>query len=78
MPPRARPSRAPAWFAWWIGLASGELRHEAMVSTRHYMVYSYSDFDVAPGITPPIVVTASTITPATPVSTHRATPADAR
>jgi hypothetical protein len=67
-PPRASPSRAPAWFAWWIGLASGELRREAMVSTRHYMVYGYSDFDVPLGIARPVNDRASAVTPATPVS----------
>jgi len=74
-PPRANPSRAPAWFAWWIGLASGELRREAMVSTRHYMVYGYSDFDVPPDITAPVDDTAPAVPPATPVSTAMATPA---
>jgi hypothetical protein len=52
-PPRTTPSRTPAWFAWWIGLASGEVRREAMVSTRHYMVYGYSDFDAPLDIIPP-------------------------
>jgi copper transport protein len=74
-PPRTSPSRAPAWFAWWIGLASGEVRREAMVSTRHYMVYSYTDFDAPPNITPPVNVSAPAVTPATPVSTSPATPA---
>ena len=74
-PPRANPSRAPAWIAWWIGLASGELRREAMVSTRHYMVYGYSDFDVPPDITAPVDDTAPAVPPATPVSTAMATPA---
>jgi copper transport protein len=74
-PPRANPSRAPTWFAWWIGLASGEVRREAMVSTRHYMVYGYSDFDAPLGITPPVDVTAPAVIPATPASTSMATPA---
>ena len=74
-PPRSNPSRAPAWFAWWIGLASGEVRREAMVSTRHYMVYGYSDFDAPLGITPPVDVSAPAVTPATPASTSVATPA---
>jgi hypothetical protein len=73
-PPHTSPSRAPAWFAWWIGLASGEVRREAMVSTRHYMVYGYSDFDAPLGITPPADVTAPAVTPATPASTSVATP----
>jgi methionine-rich copper-binding protein CopC len=77
-PPRASPSRAPAWFAWWIGLASGELRREAMVSTRHYMVYGYTDFDAPLGITPPVNVTAPSVTLATPASTSVATPPSAQ
>jgi copper transport protein len=74
-PSRTSPSRAPAWFAWWIGLASGEVRREAMVSTRHYMVYSYSDFDAPLGITPPVDVAAPTVISATPASASMATPA---
>ena len=74
-PPRANPSRAPAWFAWWIGLASGEVRREAMVSTGHYMVYEYSDFDAPLNITPPVVPSAPAVTPATPVPTSPTTPA---
>jgi methionine-rich copper-binding protein CopC len=74
-PPRTSPSRAPAWFAWWVGLASGEVRREAMVSTRHYMVYGYSDFDAPLGIAPPVDVTQPAVTSATPMSTPVATPA---
>ena len=69
-PPRTSPSRAPAWFAWWIGLASGEVRREAMVSTRHYMVYEYSDFDAPLDITPPVVES----TPQATATSQRATP----
>jgi copper transport protein len=74
-PPRSRPSRAPAWFAWWIGLASGEVRREAMVSTRHYMVYGYSDFDAPLAITPPIDASAPAVPPSTPAAPSVATPA---
>jgi hypothetical protein len=74
-PPRASPTRAPTWFAWWIGLASGELRREAMVSTRHYMVYSYSNFDAPLGITLPVDVSESAVLSATPISTPVVTPA---
>jgi hypothetical protein len=74
-PPRTSPSRAPAWFVWWIGLASGEVRREAMVSTRHYMVYGYSDFDAPLGITAPTDIAAATAAPATPVPTSIAKPA---
>ncbi|MBW3631546.1 MAG: copper resistance protein CopC [Chloroflexi bacterium] len=74
-PPRTSPSRAPAWFAWWIGLASGEVRREAMVSTRHYMVYEYSDFDASLDITPPVVVSTSESTAISQEATPIATPA---
>ena len=77
-PPRASPSRAPAWFAWWIGLASGELRREAMVSTQHYMVYGFSDFDAPLEITPPIDRPAPPVAPATPPTPAVATPAAIR
>jgi hypothetical protein len=77
-PPRTSPSRAPAWFAWWIGLASGEVRREAMVSTRHYMVYGYSDFDAPPGITPPTDAPAPAITSATPAAAPEASPSAAQ
>jgi copper transport protein len=68
-PPREDPSRAVAWFAWWIGLASGEVLREAMVSDRHYMVYGYSDFDASLGIAPPVAATAPAATPTQPVAT---------
>ena len=74
-PPRTNPSRAPAWYAWWIGLASGEVRREAMVSTRHYMVYEYSDFDATLGITPPAVVSTPEATATSQSATPIATPA---
>jgi hypothetical protein len=51
--PRSNPSRAPAWFAWWIGLASGEVRQEAMISTRRYLVTRFSGFDAPLDIAPP-------------------------
>jgi copper transport protein len=57
-PPRADPSRPPEWFAWWIGLASGEMRQEAMISTRHYMVSRFRDFDAPLDIVPPIALAA--------------------
>jgi copper transport protein len=77
-PPRADLSRAPAWRAWWIGLASGEVRREATVSTRDYMDRGFSDFDAPLEIQPPVMPVTSTpvATPgnrsATPVATPRA------
>jgi hypothetical protein len=49
------PARAPAWFAWWVGLASGQVRREAMISTRQYTVSEYRDFNAELGIEPPVV-----------------------
>jgi methionine-rich copper-binding protein CopC len=72
-PPRQNPSRAPAWFAWWVGLASGEVRQEAMISTRHYEVSRFSDFDAPLGITPPVAPPAAR--PSRPASPPAATPA---
>jgi hypothetical protein len=73
-PPRQNPSRAPVWFAWWVGLASGEVRQEAMISTRHYKVSRFSDFDAPLGITAP-VAPWSVATPAAAGATPAATPA---
>jgi hypothetical protein len=70
--PRGFPSREPAWFAWWVGLASGEVRQEVMISTRHYMVNRFSDFNAELGISAPVApqTPAGTATPAsTPVAT---------
>ncbi|MDQ3467106.1 MAG: hypothetical protein M3411_02585, partial [Chloroflexota bacterium] len=49
-----------AWYAWWVGEESGQVRQEAMVSRRHYMIYRYNDFNVPVTIEPP----ASAATPA--------------
>ncbi|HET7093325.1 MAG TPA: hypothetical protein VFI22_07605, partial [Thermomicrobiales bacterium] len=44
---------APTWYAWWVGTDSGRVHREAMVSTRHYMIYNYSAFDAPATIEPP-------------------------
>jgi len=49
-----------AWYAWWVGEESGQVRQEAMVSRRHYMIYRYNDFDAPLSIEPP----ANAATPA--------------
>jgi copper transport protein len=43
LPPQ--PHQVAAWFAWWIGVDSGHLLHETMISRQHYMVWDYSDFN---------------------------------
>lgn len=50
---RRGPQSAPTWFAWWVGEETGWIRREAMVSTRHYMVYTFSDFNADIRIEPP-------------------------
>lgn len=49
------PRRVAAWYAWWVGERSGQVRREAMVSANHYMLNEFSDFDAPLPITPPIM-----------------------
>lgn len=53
LPEGPNPDRSPRWIAWWVGLASGELRREAMISMNRYQVSSYSKFDAPLGVGPP-------------------------
>jgi copper transport protein len=73
-PEPTRPGQDPAWFAWWVGLASGEVRQEVKISTRHYLVTRFSDFDAPLDITPPAETAAAPATPATPSATRTAAP----
>lgn len=69
VPERTEPRRlAAAWYAWWVGVESGRLRREAMVSRNHYMVRAYADFDVPLAIAPP----ADAPDPATPTASPSA------
>jgi hypothetical protein len=45
--------RTVAWYAWWVGTESGQVRRETMVSRVHYMMHHFSDFDAPLTITPP-------------------------
>lgn len=45
-----------AWFAWWVGTESGQVRREAMVSSKHYMLNDFSDFDAPMLLLPPPVL----------------------
>ena len=47
------PRSAAAWFAWWVGEETGRIRRETMVSSRHYMVYTFADFNADIRIEPP-------------------------
>jgi hypothetical protein len=42
-----------AWYLWWVDVASGHVRREAMVSRSHYMLNKFSDFDVPVTLEPP-------------------------
>jgi hypothetical protein len=44
---------APAWYAWWVGEETGFIRREAMVSQRHYMIYTFIDLNREIRIDPP-------------------------
>ncbi len=56
--------QAAAWYAWWVGTRTGQVRREAMISRSHYMTNAFSDFDAPLPITPP--------TDASPVATPMA------
>ena len=52
LPPSGR--TVAAWFAWWVGIDSGHVLRETMVSRSHYMVYNYSRFNEDFDIQPPV------------------------
>jgi len=55
----ARAGVSAAWFTWWVGQESGQVRREAMVQNRHYMVYEFDDFDGAFPIVAPVAAPAT-------------------
>jgi hypothetical protein len=59
-PAAAAESGQPGWYAWWVGLDSGRVIREDLVSIDLYQSRSFSDFDQPFPINPPIA------TPATP------------
>jgi putative copper export protein len=40
-----QPSQTEAWFAWWVGMESGNVYQVAMVAQQHYMLWEYSNFN---------------------------------
>jgi putative copper export protein/methionine-rich copper-binding protein CopC len=74
VPPRGDPEREPAWYAWWVGLASGQVRREVTISTRHYMISDYRDFNASLGIEPPVAESAPPAIPTGPAATPEASP----
>jgi putative copper export protein len=77
VPPRGNPAREPAWYAWWVGLASGQVRREVTISTRQYMVTDYRDFNASLGIEPPAAAPPPIATPTRTAATPEAIPAQA-
>lgn len=55
LPRQENPRQEPAWYAWWVGTETGQVRRETMISTRHYMVYDFSGFNQPVEITAPAV-----------------------
>jgi len=58
-----------AWYLWWVGTETGQVRKEAMVSRVHYMLNHFGDFDAPLTLTPPVdaaTPVAGTSPPGTP------------
>lgn len=49
----ATATRAVAWYAWWVGVETGQVRRDVMVSRLHYMVSDFFDFDAPIALRPP-------------------------
>lgn len=45
--------RTAAWYLWWVGTETGQVRRETMVSRRHYMLNQFTDFNEPMQIVPP-------------------------
>ena len=43
-----------AWYLWWVGKETGQVRQEAMVSRLHYMLNHFTDFDAPLDLAPPV------------------------
>lgn len=61
----------PAWYAWWIDVETGYVIREAMISTWHYMIYEFGEFDQPVNIENPI---AGAKPEASPAASPLATP----
>jgi len=46
-------TQSAAWYLWWVGVDSGMVHREVMVSRGHYMLNEFSDFDQPLGIEAP-------------------------
>ncbi len=43
----------PAWYTWWVGVDTGQLRRRAMVAAGHFMLTRFYDQDLPTGIAIP-------------------------
>jgi hypothetical protein len=65
VPETTEPRRqVAAWYLWWVGTESGQIRREAMVSRLHYMLHQFSDFDAPMTFSPPTSGATPAATPA--------------
>lgn len=55
--------RTAAWYAWWIDPATGHILRETMVSRSHYMMNTFSDYDVPLDLQPPAMEGTPAATP---------------
>jgi hypothetical protein len=53
----ATATRAVAWYIWWVGVESGQLYRDVMISRIHYMVNDFTDFDADIELRPPAMAT---------------------
>lgn len=74
-PPDQQTARPAAWYVWWVGLASGQVRREVMISSAEYVVTSFSDFNAPLDIPAPAPAPDPEATPSHRAATPMATPA---
>lgn len=55
--------RTAAWYAWWIDPATGHILRETMVSRSHYMLNTFSEYDVPLDLQPPALEGTPASTP---------------
>jgi hypothetical protein len=64
VPEVAEPQRrTAAWYSWWIDPATGHILRETMVSRSHYMLNTFSDYDVPLNLQPPALEETPAATP---------------
>jgi hypothetical protein len=55
--------RTAAWYAWWVDPATGHILRETMVSRSHYMLNTFSDYDIPLDLQPPVMEGTPAATP---------------